>query len=694
MVENLLDAVAPTNLGFTNPEVLKETIDRGGANLVTGGRRFIRDASNGRLPAMVDTSRFQVGGNLAVSEGSIVLRTDVFELIQYRPATGEVYETPLLIVPPTINKFYIVDLAPGRSLVEYLVGQGHQVFCISWRNPDSEHGHFDFDTYADAVLEARAAAAEIASRESVNVMAACSGGIITAGALGHLADEGKLGEVSSLTLMVSALDNAQKGTAEALASKPIAAAAVAESARRGYLSRRGAGNVFSWLRPNDLIWNYVVNNYLLGKEPPAFDILYWNQDAVRMTAGLHRDFVTMALDNALATPGGMRVLGTEVDLGRVDVDTYIVAGVERPHRRLAQRLSLDAAARRRQPVRAVHQRPHPGADQPATGAGTSPAPATASRETNPPDIADWEAQAVTHRGSWWPDYIAWLAGAAGGAGACAEEARQPRPQGDGEGAGHVRDGVVTEGAEPIPPGRWWGDHVGETRWVLEAARLAVDPVWHGRGGIPRGDGRAVVLVPGFGGGDYTLAALAEVAAADRLPAGRLRLRAQRRLLRARARARGAAGRGAARRLGAARGDRRPQPRRALRPRGRGAPARARVPRRVAGADLQAMFHCSALMLAAVEGRGAGCCDRPRPPPGVPHVPLPLHVHPGFRALPGRPRAADEHLLQGRRRRALAGPARALRRLRRGDRQPRRAHLQPQELPGDRRGAGGCRAASG
>ena len=283
--------------------MLKETIDSGGANLVKGGRRFVRDASNGRLPAMVDTSRFEVGGNLAVSEGSVVLRTEVFELIQYRPTTDEVYETPLLIVPPTINKFYIVDLAPGRSLVEYLVAQGHQVFCISWRNPDAEHGHFDFDTYADAVLEARAAVAEIASRESVNVMAACSGGIITAGALGHLADEGTLGDVSSLTLMVCALDNAQKGTAEALASKPIAAAAVAESARRGYLSGEALANVFAWLRPNDLIWNYVVNNYLLGKEPPAFDILYWNQDAVRMTAGLHRDFVHMALDNALATAG-------------------------------------------------------------------------------------------------------------------------------------------------------------------------------------------------------------------------------------------------------------------------------------------------------------------------------------------------------------------------------------------------------
>jgi polyhydroxyalkanoate synthase len=409
MVENLLDALAPTNLGFTNPEVLKETIDSGGANLVKGGRRFIRDASHGRLPAMVDTSRFQVGGNLAVSEGSIVLRTEVFELIQYRPTTGEVYETPLLIVPPTINKFYIVDLAPGRSLVEYLVAQGHQVFCISWRNPDSEHGHFDFDTYADAMLEARAAAAEIARRESVNVMAACSGGIITAGALGHLADEGTLGDVSSLTLMVCALDNAQKGTAEALASKPIAAAAVAESARRGYLSGGALANVFAWLRPNDLIWNYVVNNYLLGKEPPAFDILYWNQDAVRMTAGLHRDFVTMALDNALATAGGMRVLGTEVDLGKVDLDTYIVAGSNdhivdwRNAYRSTQLLGGDSRF-----VLSISGHIQAMINPPTGWAGTESRSSYRIAETNPPDTPDWETQAVMHRGSWWPDYIAWL----------------------------------------------------------------------------------------------------------------------------------------------------------------------------------------------------------------------------------------------------------------------------------------------
>ena len=163
MLENLLDALAPTNFALSNPQVLKETIDRGGENLVTGALRFARDAGRGRLPAMVDTSGFQVGRNLAVSEGAVVAHTEVFELIHYRPTTTEVYETPLLVVPPTINKFYIVDLAPGRSLIEHLVGQGHQVFCISWRNPDAEHSHFDFDTYAQAVLEARDAVAEIAA---------------------------------------------------------------------------------------------------------------------------------------------------------------------------------------------------------------------------------------------------------------------------------------------------------------------------------------------------------------------------------------------------------------------------------------------------------------------------------------------------------------------------------------------------
>ena len=410
MLDNLLDALAPTNFALTNPQVLKETIDRGGENLVTGALRFARDAARGRLPAMVDTSGFQVGRNLGVSEGSVVAHTDVFELIHYRPTTTEVYETPLLVVPPTINKFYVMDLAPGRSLIEHLVGQGHQVFCISWRNPDAEHSHFDFDTYAQAISEARDAVAEIARRDAVNVLAACSGGIITAGLLGHLAEEGRLGEIASLTLLVCALDNAQAGMTEALATRPVAAAAVAESARRGYLDGDALASVFSWLRPNDLIWNYVVNNYLLGKEPPAFDILYWNQDTVRMAAGLHRDFVMMALDSALATPGGMRVLGSDVDLGKVDLDTYIVAGSNdhivdwRNAYRSTQLLGGDSrfVLSTSGHIQALINPPGPDSRSSYRIAGA-----------NPPDVADWEAAATTQRGSWWPDYIAWLQRARG-----------------------------------------------------------------------------------------------------------------------------------------------------------------------------------------------------------------------------------------------------------------------------------------
>jgi polyhydroxyalkanoate synthase subunit PhaC len=402
---NVLDVLAPTNLPLTNPTVLKETIDRGGANAVRGGRRLARDLSKGRLPAMVDTSKFEVGGNLAVTPGSVVLRTDVFELIQYKPQSEQAYEVPLVIVPPTINKYYVLDLAPGRSVVEYLVQQGHQVFMVSWRNPDREQGHFDFDTYAEATIDAGRAAAEIAGHSAVNLMAACSGGIITAGALGHLAAQGRLGPVSSLTLMVCAIDNTQAGTTSALATKEMAATAVAESARRGYLDGEALARVFAWLRPNDLIWNYVINNYWLGKEPPAFDILYWNQDTVRLAAGVHRDFVMIAMQNSLARAGEFTVLDTPVDLGQVTVDSYIVAGSADhivPWRNAyastqllggENRFVLSASGH----IQALINPPSPDSRSSYQVADEYPA-----------DPDEWLKHAVSKRGSWWPDYTEWL----------------------------------------------------------------------------------------------------------------------------------------------------------------------------------------------------------------------------------------------------------------------------------------------
>ena len=325
---NLLDALAPTNFPWSNPAVLKESIDEGGANLVRGGRRLIHDLTRAPyLPASVDVTKFEVGENLAATQGSVVLRTDVFELIHYRPTTDQVHQVPLLFVPPTINKYYILDIAPGRSLVEWLVGQQQQVFAISWRNPDVAEGHFDLDTYAQAVLEARDVVAEIAGQTAVNLNAACSGGIIAACALGHLAATGQQDRVGALTLMVCALDQGRMGTTGAFINREAAAAAVAESARKGYIDGQALAGVFAWLRPNDLVWNYFVNNYLLGKDPPAFDILYWNQDTVRLAAGLHRDFIMMGLDNGLTDPGNVEVLGTPIDLGAISVDSYAVAGL-------------------------------------------------------------------------------------------------------------------------------------------------------------------------------------------------------------------------------------------------------------------------------------------------------------------------------------------------------------------------------
>jgi polyhydroxyalkanoate synthase len=408
---NMLDALAPTNFPWSNPAVLKVSIDEGGANLVRGGRRFLSDVTRSpRLPASVDVTKFEVGGNVAVTPGSVVLRTEVFELIQYGAATKHVHEVPLLFVPPTINKYYILDISPGRSMVEWLVGQGQQVFLISWRNPDAAQGHFDLDTYVEAVLEARDTAAEITKQPAVNLNAACSGGIIAACALGHLAALGEQGKFGALTTMVCALDQGRMGTAGAFVNREVAAAAVAESARKGYIDGRALEGVFAWLRPNDLVWNYFVNNYLLGKDPPAFDILYWNHDTVRLAAGLHRDFIRTALDNGLTHPGEVEVLGTPIDLAAITLDSYSVAGLNDhivPWDNVYRSEQLLGGSRRFVLSTSGHIQ--------ALVNPPSPESRASYRVTD--DLGDdpgaWVSEADIKRGSWWPDYIAWLSARSG-----------------------------------------------------------------------------------------------------------------------------------------------------------------------------------------------------------------------------------------------------------------------------------------
>ena len=326
-VGNASDALAPSNNPLINPRALRAVVDSGGENFLRGIRNLARDlSSTPRVPTMVEPDAFEVGTTVAATPGTVVARTPVFELIQYTPATKSVREVPLLIVPPTINKYYVVDISPGRSLVEYLVGQGHQVFAISWRNPDVRHAAWDFDTYGEAILAAMATTRRITGAGRTALMALCSGGILSSMVLAHLAARGELDTVAASVLSVSVLDQESAGLPGALLTPAAAEAAVAASKARGYLDGRALAEVFAWLRPNDMIWNYWVDSYLLGRSPKPFDVLFWNADPTRMTAGLHAGFIDVAQRNALADPGSVTMLGSPVDLGAIDVDSYITAG--------------------------------------------------------------------------------------------------------------------------------------------------------------------------------------------------------------------------------------------------------------------------------------------------------------------------------------------------------------------------------
>ena len=328
MIENVTEALSPSNVPLLNPASAKAVIDTAGLSLARGAAQLVKDvASAPRIPEMVDTSGYAVGENIAATPGAVVFRNDVLELIQYTPQTDEVYEVPLLVVPPTINKYYAIDLAPGRSLVEYHVQNNRQVFVISWRNPDARHATWDFETYVRSILDTLDAVEEITGSDRTVLMGACSGGILASIVAAYLAGIGRQDRLAGVLLAVTVIDNEGGGTVSAISDPRLAKIAKARSASKGYLDGRSLAEVFAWLRPSDLIWNYWVNNYLLGKRPPAFDILFWNADTTRMTAGLHAAFVDMALENQLTKPGALTVLGVPIDLGQVTVDNYIVAGI-------------------------------------------------------------------------------------------------------------------------------------------------------------------------------------------------------------------------------------------------------------------------------------------------------------------------------------------------------------------------------
>jgi polyhydroxyalkanoate synthase len=405
LVENLVEALSPSNLPLVNPASAKAAIDTAGLNFARGGRNLLRDlATAPRVPEMVDKSAFQVGRNLAITPGAVVWRTEQLELLQYRPQTERVGTVPLLVVPPTINKYYVLDLAPGRSLVEYLVQHGQQVFVISWRNPDARHADWDLDTYVQAVLDALRAVERVCASERTALVGFCSGGIIASITAAYLAGTGQQSRLAAFGLGVTVLDNARAGVASALVDRRLAAVAKATSRRRGYLDGRALAEVFAWLRPGDLIWNYWVNNYLLGNKAPAFDILFWNADTTRMPAKLHADFVDLAMENHLVTPGVTTALGVPVDLCQVDVDAYIVAGI-------ADHLTPWQNCYRSTQLLGGRSRFILSTSGHIAALINPPGNPKASYQTsghNPADPRQWLEAAETQQGSWWPDLVAWL----------------------------------------------------------------------------------------------------------------------------------------------------------------------------------------------------------------------------------------------------------------------------------------------
>jgi polyhydroxyalkanoate synthase subunit PhaC len=411
LLSNLIDAASPSNNPLISPVAWKALVDTRGRSALRGARSLVSDLSSApRVPAMVAPDAFEVGRDLAVTPGAVVSRSDICELIQYSAQTPTVYRYPLVIVPPMINKYYITDLAPGRSMIEYLVGQGHQVFVISWRNPDARHRDWNLDSYGSAIAASLAAARTITGAPKASVCALCSGGIATAMVAAHLGSLGRLGELASLCLGVTVLDQAQAGTAGAMIDRRTAALATAVSWSRGYLDGRALAEVFAWLRPNDLIWNYWVNNYLQGQTPPPFDILFWNADTTRLPAAVHRDFIDIALDNALTKPDHATMLGSPVDLSKVDTDSYVIAGIADhlcPWQSCYRSTQLLGGTTRFVLSTSGHiaSMVNPPGNPKATFR-TAP--------DNPPDPGAWLREAQTVPGSWWPDYSAWLAERGGG----------------------------------------------------------------------------------------------------------------------------------------------------------------------------------------------------------------------------------------------------------------------------------------
>jgi polyhydroxyalkanoate synthase subunit PhaC len=408
-VSLLADALAPTNLLVTNPAALKRAFDTGGRSVLVGARNFLDDLRhNGGRPRQVDKSPFRLGENMAATPSKVVFRNDLIELLQYLPQTDEVQAVPLLASPPWINKYYIMDLAPDRSLIEWAVRHGRTVFAISYRNPDASMSGITMDDYAtDGMRAALDAVAEITGSETVDIIAVCLGGALATMTAAQHAASGER-RIGTLTLINMLLDYTEPGLLGRFLDEGAIDKLERRMARKGYLEGADMGGTFNALRANDLIFSYVVSNWLMGKQPPAFDLLAWNEDSTRLPAAMHSWYLRSCyMENQLAN-GTMELGGQRLDLGAVTQDTYIVAA-ERDHivpwRSSYQTTQLLGGDVRYVLVSGGH----------IAGIVSPPEPKAwvMSSNENPPTAEEWREAATRKSESWWEDWSRWMADRAG-----------------------------------------------------------------------------------------------------------------------------------------------------------------------------------------------------------------------------------------------------------------------------------------